>query len=68
MVFGDTCAVAVSRAKALTTDAYAMNHPAGRLGKRLILKVKDIMRTQELPLCSPGAAVVPPGCGGGNRS
>jgi hypothetical protein len=27
------------QAKKLTMDEYAMNHPAGRIGKRLILKV-----------------------------
>ena len=44
MLFGDTCAVAVMKAKNMTKDEYAMNHPAGRIGKRLILRVCDVMR------------------------
>ena len=31
------------QAKHLTQDQYAMNHPAGRIGKRLILQVADVM-------------------------
>ena len=31
------------QANHLTRDEYAMNHPAGRIGKRLMLKVADIM-------------------------
>lgn len=43
MVFGDTLAVALMQAKGLTRDAYAANHPAGRIGKRLVLRVADLM-------------------------
>mmetsp|Transcript_12792 Transcript_12792/g.30867 ORF Transcript_12792/g.30867 Transcript_12792/m.30867 type:complete len:327 (-) Transcript_12792:286-1266(-) len=54
MLFGDTCAVAIMQAKSLTMDEYAMNHPAGRIGKRLILNVKDVMKpVAGLPLCAP---------------
>jgi hypothetical protein len=41
-------------AEALTMDEYAMNHPAGRIGKRLILNVRDVMKpVAGLPLCGP---------------
>lgn len=54
MLFGDTCAVAVMRAKGLSVEAFAMNHPAVRDGKRLILDVRDVMRPREgLPTCAP---------------
>ncbi|KAK9801353.1 hypothetical protein WJX73_009327 [Symbiochloris irregularis] len=43
MLFGDTAAIALMQAKHLTADQYAMNHPAGRIGKRLILRVSDLM-------------------------
>jgi arabinose-5-phosphate isomerase len=33
------------QARHLTQDEYAMNHPAGRIGKRLILRVSDVMLT-----------------------
>merc|ERR1719265_1705115 len=54
MLFGDTCAVAIMQAKSLTMDQYAMNHPAGRIGKRLILRVRDVMKPgKDLPVCAP---------------
>lgn len=36
---------AVVQAKQLTQDEYAMNHPSGRIGKRLMLRVSDVMLT-----------------------
>jgi hypothetical protein len=40
--------------KGLTQHQYAMNHPAGRIGKRLVLKVSDVMKHwSELPLVKP---------------
>ena len=43
MIFGDTCAVAVMRARNLTRAQFSVNHPAGREGKRLLLGVRDVM-------------------------
>eukprot|EP00262_Sarcandra_glabra_P001322 TRINITY_DN11370_c0_g2_i1.p1 TRINITY_DN11370_c0_g2~~TRINITY_DN11370_c0_g2_i1.p1 ORF type:complete len:347 (-),score=55.80 TRINITY_DN11370_c0_g2_i1:155-1195(-) len=55
MVFGDTVAIAMMEARNLTRDEYAANHPAGRIGKSLIFKVKDVMKKQEeLPVCKEG--------------
>ncbi|XP_041003218.1 probable arabinose 5-phosphate isomerase isoform X2 [Juglans microcarpa x Juglans regia] len=52
MVFGDTVAIALMGARNLTKEEYAANHPAGRIGKSLIFKVKDLMKKQdELPVC-----------------
>lgn len=34
-----------AQAKQLTQDEYAMNHPSGRIGKRLMLRVSDVMLT-----------------------
>ena len=54
MMFGDTCAVYILQARGLTQDQYAMNHPAGRIGKRLVLRVQDVMKKAEsLPTVSP---------------
>ncbi len=50
LLFGDVLAVALMQAKGFTLDAYAENHPAGSIGKKLLLTVEDIMRT-DLPLC-----------------
>jgi arabinose-5-phosphate isomerase len=40
MVFGDTVAIALMLARNLTRDEYAANHPAGRIEKSLIFKVR----------------------------
>mmetsp|Transcript_4137 Transcript_4137/g.8487 ORF Transcript_4137/g.8487 Transcript_4137/m.8487 type:complete len:348 (-) Transcript_4137:650-1693(-) len=55
MLFGDTIAVALMIARGLSMKAYAMNHPAGRIGKRLVMKVKDIMKEgKQVCKCTPG--------------
>ncbi|EFJ37869.1 hypothetical protein SELMODRAFT_75684 [Selaginella moellendorffii] len=52
MLLGDTVAIALMQAKNLTREEYALNHPAGRIGKRLIFRVRDVMKKgDELPLC-----------------
>lgn len=54
MVFGDTAAIALMQANHLTRDQYAMNHPAGRIGKRLILRVADVMISNgKVPVVPP---------------
>ncbi|ONK76763.1 uncharacterized protein A4U43_C03F31880 [Asparagus officinalis] len=46
-------------AKSLTKEQYAANHPAGKIGKSLIFKVKDLMRKQEeLPFCKEGDMIM----------
>lgn len=39
MVFGDTVAIAMMESRKLSREEYAANHPAGRIGKSLVLKV-----------------------------
>ncbi|MED6110771.1 putative arabinose 5-phosphate isomerase [Stylosanthes scabra] len=52
MVFGDTVAIALMGARNLSKEEYAGNHPAGKIGKSLIFKVKDLMKKEdELPIC-----------------
>lgn len=59
MVFGDVLAVALMAKKNFTLVDYAKNHPAGRIGRRLTLKVKDLMvPLNKLPLCLPGDKLV----------
>lgn len=47
LALGDALAVALLRARSFTPDDFALSHPAGSLGKRLLLRVADIMRTGE---------------------
>ena len=56
LVIGDALAMTVMRCKGLTTEDFALNHPAGRLGKRLTLRVSDLMHGgQDNPKISPDA-------------
>lgn len=43
LAIGDALAMAVMESKNLTAADFATNHPAGRLGKRLTLRVSDLM-------------------------
>lgn len=53
-LFGDLLTIALMRHKNFSLDEYALNHPSGRIGKRMTLKVKDLMLTGEkIPLCKP---------------
>ena len=45
LAFGDALAIALLEAKGFTKDDFAFSHPAGKLGKILITKVKDLMHT-----------------------
>lgn len=45
MAMGDALAIAVMRLRKLTRDDLARLHPGGTLGRRLLLKVEDVMRT-----------------------
>lgn len=45
LVLGDALAVALLDARGFTADDFAMSHPAGALGKRLLLHVKHLMHT-----------------------
>lgn len=59
MIFGDLLAVALMQAKNFSLDEYANNHPAGRIGKRITLKVSDLMlKENAVPMCSVNDRVV----------
>ncbi len=45
LVLGDALAIALLQAKGFTKDDFAKTHPGGKLGRRLIIRVKDIMKT-----------------------
>lgn len=45
MAFGDAIALASMVSRKNTTETFLSNHPAGRLGKRLSIPVKDVMRS-----------------------
>ena len=47
LVLGDALAVVASRAINYTKEDFGLHHPAGALGKKLLVKVKDLMHSGE---------------------
>ncbi|WP_444900054.1 KpsF/GutQ family sugar-phosphate isomerase [Microbulbifer sp. VAAC004] len=54
LVMGDALAVALLEARGFTAEDFAFSHPGGALGRRLLLKVEDVMHAgEELPQVQP---------------
>lgn len=47
LVMGDALAIALLDARGFTAVDFARSHPGGRLGRRLLLSVRDLMKSQE---------------------
>ncbi|MYJ22782.1 MAG: KpsF/GutQ family sugar-phosphate isomerase [Nitrospira sp. SB0673_bin_12] len=47
LVVGDALAVTLMKLRGFRSDDFAVNHPGGQLGKRLLLTVGDLMRSGE---------------------
>ena len=45
LVMGDALAVALLKARGFTAEDFALSHPGGALGRKLLLRVNDIMHT-----------------------
>ncbi len=45
LVMGDALAISLLESRGFTADDFALSHPGGRLGKRLLLHVADLMHT-----------------------
>ena len=57
LAIGDALAMTLMRAKGLTENDFASNHPGGQLGKRLTLRVADLMHSgSQNPTIAPDAA------------
>ena len=57
LVMGDALAVALMRAQNFDNEHFARFHPGGTLGRRLLTRVKDIMRTKNLPICQSNTSI-----------
>jgi len=58
LVMGDALAVSLLESRGFTADDFALSHPAGRLGKRLLLHVNDIMHTGDtIPIVGEQASL-----------
>lgn len=50
LAFGDAMAMTLLQLRGFQKDQFALFHPGGTLGKRLLLRVRDIMRTDDIPV------------------
>lgn len=53
LAMGDALACALIVARGFKASDFAQFHPGGTLGRRLLTKAKDVMRTDDLPVISP---------------
>jgi len=52
MALGDALAIALMHHKGFKKEDFASFHPGGSLGKKLFVRIKDLMRTDNLPIIS----------------
>ena len=58
LVMGDALAVALLEARGFTEEDFALSHPGGSLGRRLLLHVSDIMHSgDDMPRVAPGVSI-----------
>ncbi len=57
LALGDALAVALLEAKGFKAEDFARLHPGGALGRRLLLRVRDVMVTDRLPVLDPGSTM-----------
>ncbi len=58
LVMGDALAVALLEARGFTREDFARSHPAGQLGRRLIIRIRDLMHSGEaMPAVAVDASV-----------
>ena len=58
LVMGDALAVALLNARGFTADDFALSHPGGSLGKRLLLRLADIMHDGDrIPVVTSDAKI-----------
>jgi len=57
MALGDALAVALMEKRQFKKEDFASFHPGGSLGKKLFIKIKDLMRTKNLPIIDDETSV-----------
>jgi arabinose-5-phosphate isomerase len=58
LAMGDALAVTVLEARGFTEEDFALSHPGGMLGRKLLLHVSDVMRSgAELPIVKPATVL-----------
>ena len=57
MALGDALAVTLMEKREFKKEDFASFHPGGSLGKKLFVKIKDLMRTKDLPIINEETTV-----------
>ncbi|WP_010252901.1 KpsF/GutQ family sugar-phosphate isomerase [Myroides injenensis] len=57
LVLGDALAACLIEMRSFTPDDFAMYHPGGALGKKLLLLVKNILKSENKPSVSPQSSI-----------
>ena len=57
LALGDALAVALLHARGFTSNDFALSHPAGALGRKLLTRVQDVMHTDNLPIIKESASL-----------
>ena len=55
LAMGDALAVALMNERGFRAEDFARFHPGGSLGRRLLTRVGDVMRSEHLPTASPSS-------------
>ncbi|MDF2445049.1 MAG: D-arabinose 5-phosphate isomerase [Moraxellaceae bacterium] len=59
LVLGDALAVALLEARGFTPEDFALSHPGGSLGRKLLLRVEDVMnKGEQVPVVRTGTLVI----------
>ncbi|MDN5619378.1 MAG: KpsF/GutQ family sugar-phosphate isomerase [Psychrobacter sp.] len=59
MVLGDALAIALLEARGFKSEDFALSHPAGALGKKLLTHVSDLMKSgDEIPLVTGKTSII----------
>src|SRR5690606_25593794 len=57
LVMGDALALALLKRRGFGPEEFARFHPGGSLGRRLLLRVSDVMVVDDLPILPPSATM-----------
>lgn len=58
LVMGDALAIALLQARGFSAEDFALSHPGGTLGKKLLLRIDDLYHTDDqLPLTNENASI-----------
>jgi arabinose-5-phosphate isomerase len=57
LVMGDALTVALMEKRQFQSEHFARFHPGGSLGRKLLTRVKDLMHSKNLPVCTSDASL-----------